>query len=62
MSVWLGPNSILVEVIQLDTRALMKVTQRVHGRRYLIGYCATIGELTRHVDLAELVEVIAFPG
>ncbi|MEU4511798.1 hypothetical protein AB0G05_20080 [Nonomuraea wenchangensis] len=62
MAVWSGPGGITVEVIQLESRALMKVCQVVNGRRYLLGYCATIGELTRYADLADLVEVIAFPG
>ncbi|GAB2918874.1 hypothetical protein ACFMQL_20660 [Nonomuraea fastidiosa] len=62
MAVWSGPGGITVEVIQLDSRALMKVTQTVNGRKYLLGYCATIAELTKHVDLADLVEVVAFPG
>lgn len=40
----------------------MKVSQHVNGTRYLLGYCATIGELTRHVDLADLVEILEFPA
>lgn len=57
MAVWRGPNGITVEVIQLNERQLFKVTQTVNAGRYLLGYCATIAQVTRHVDLADLVEV-----
>ncbi|MFI7643758.1 hypothetical protein [Nonomuraea sp. NPDC049400] len=62
MAQWSGPNGITVEVIQLNTRPLFKVTQTINGRRYLLGYYATIADLTRHVDLADLCEVISFPA
>lgn len=39
----------------------MKVTQQVDGRRYLLGYRGTVADATKHVDLADLVEVIHFP-
>ena len=45
----------------LQTRPLLKVTQIVNQRRYLLGYCRTIRDVEQHVDLADLVEVIAFP-
>lgn len=62
MAQWSGPKGIVVEVIRLDARPLFKVTQTVRGHRYLLGYCATIAEVTKHVDLADLCEVIDFPG
>lgn len=62
MARWRGPNGIEIEVIQLDQRHLIKVCQRVNGHRYLIGYCATVAEVAEHVDLADLVELIDFPG
>ncbi|MBT2226387.1 hypothetical protein [Nonomuraea sp. NEAU-A123] len=53
-----------MEIITLDTRSLYKITQRVNGRKYLLGYSATIDELVHvhHVDLADLVEVLEFPA
>lgn len=62
MAVWRGPGGISVEVIRLETRPLLKVTQTVNGRRYLLGYYATIADVTKHVDLADLCEVIRFPS
>ncbi|WP_157548705.1 transposase [Nonomuraea candida] len=62
MACWHGPRGIQVEVITLGSGQLFKVTQRTNGRRYLVGYCATVGQLARHVDLADLVEVLAFPA
>jgi hypothetical protein len=62
MTRWSGPKGIVVEVIRLDARSLFKVTQTVHGHRYLLGYCATIAQVTKYVDLADLCEVITFPG
>jgi hypothetical protein len=59
---WHGPRGIEIEIILLDSGPLMKVTQQVNGRRYLLGYCATIADVTKHVDLADLVEVIPFPA
>ena len=60
MAAWHGPGGILVEVIVLDKRACLRVSQIVNGRRYHQAYCS-LAELPQHVDLADLVEVIAFP-
>ncbi|WP_165969580.1 hypothetical protein [Nonomuraea terrae] len=49
-------------MITLNDRQRFKVTQKTNGRRYLLGYCATIAQVTRHVDLADLVEVVDFPA
>jgi hypothetical protein len=62
MKTWHGPDGILVEVIVLDARPVLKVTQLVNGRAYLLGYCRTIVDVAEHVDLADLVEVIPFPA
>ena len=59
---WHGPNGIQVEPIILDARPLLKVTQTVNGRRYLLEYCRTIAHVTAHVDLADLIEVIDLPA
>lgn len=58
---WCGPNGIQVEAIVLNRRPLLKVTQHVNGRRYLLGYCATTSAVSKHVDLADLCEVYPFP-
>lgn len=62
MATWRGPRGIEIEVIQLDARCLYKVTQTVRSHRYLLGYCASVAEVAEHVDLADLVELIDFPG
>ena len=58
---WRGPDGIEVEAIVLNGRPRLRVSQRVNGRRYLLSYCRTIRDVEQHVDLADLVEVIAFP-
>jgi len=58
---WRGPNGIQVEVIMLDSGPMLKITQTVNGHRYINGYARTIADLTKHVDLADLVEVVDFP-
>ena len=60
MAVWRGPDGLLVEVIVLDRRACLRVSQVVNGRRYHQAYCS-LAELGRYVDPADLCEVIAFP-
>lgn len=61
MTRWHGPRGIEVEVILRDTGPMIRIRQTVNGRKYLVGYCATIAQVTQHVDLADLVEVIDFP-
>ncbi|MEU4576590.1 transposase [Nonomuraea sp. NPDC023979] len=58
MAVWRGPDGILIEPIVLEQRPCLRVTQDVNGRRYLLGYCTSVKQVARHVDLADLVEVI----
>ncbi|MFI7419477.1 hypothetical protein [Nonomuraea sp. NPDC049684] len=58
MTRWHGPRGILVEIITLGARQRIKVTQTVNGRRYLLGYYGAIAQIVRHVDLADLVEVV----
>ncbi|MFC4006672.1 transposase [Nonomuraea purpurea] len=62
MTSWRGPRGIEVEVIRLDRREVFKVTKTGRHGRFLLGYCATIAQVTQHVDLADLVEVIPFPS
>jgi hypothetical protein len=61
VAVWRGPDGILIEPIVLQQRPCLKITQDVNGRRYLIGYATRVQEVARHVDLADLVEVIQLP-
>ena len=61
MATWRGPDGIEVEVVVLDKRTCLRVTQVVNGRRYHDVDCG-LAELTEYVDLADLCEVVAFPG
>ncbi|SEL46104.1 hypothetical protein [Nonomuraea pusilla] len=61
MTSWYGPDGIVVEVIVLDRRPRLRVTQLVNGRRYLVAYCTRVADVARHVDLADLVEILPFP-
>ena len=61
VATWYGPDGIEVEPIILDDRPRLRVSQTVNGRRYLLGYCATVRQVARHVALADLVEVIRLP-
>ncbi|MGN9846142.1 transposase [Nonomuraea sp. H19] len=58
---WHGPDGIRVEVIILNDRPRLRVTQRVNGRRYLVADCSRAPEVAAYVDLADLCEVIDFP-
>lgn len=58
MVVWHGPDGIQVEVIVLDQRPCYRITQTAGGRRYLLAYARRVAEVARHVDLADLTEVI----
>lgn len=57
---WHGPEGVEVEVIMLGRRTCLRVSQRVRGRRYHQAYCS-LAELSQHVDLADLCEVLDFP-
>ncbi|MDP4501093.1 transposase [Nonomuraea turcica] len=61
MATWHGPEGIIVEPIILNDRPRLRVTQLVHGRRYLLDYCTNTRQVAQHVDLADLVEVIPLP-
>lgn len=61
MATWRGPDGLLVEVIVLDRRPRLRVSQTIRGRRYHLAYCS-LAQLTEYVDLADLCEVIPFPG
>jgi hypothetical protein len=55
---WVGPGNVEVEHIILDGRSTLRVCWRRGSRRYVVAYCRSIRELTQHVELADLVEVI----
>ena len=61
MATWHGPDGITVEPIILNDQPRLRVTQIVNGHRYLLGYCANVRQVAKHVDLADLVEVIPLP-
>lgn len=52
-----------MDVIVLDRRPRLRVTQTVGGRTYLVGYYRRPEQLAGEagLDLADLVEVIPFP-
>ena len=60
MATWRGTDGIEVEVIVLNERPCLRVTQVVNGRRFHEVDCG-LAELGRYVDLADLCEVVAFP-
>ena len=62
VAVWRGPRGLLIEVIVLDRSPLYRVSQFVNGRRYHLAYAHDVAGVAEHVDLADLVEVFAFPG
>ncbi|WP_062353667.1 hypothetical protein [Herbidospora yilanensis] len=49
-------------MIVLGKAARLRVTQVLGGRRWHVANHRTIREVEQHVDLADLVEVIAFPA
>ncbi|MER6007405.1 MULTISPECIES: hypothetical protein [Nonomuraea] len=62
MRVWRGPDGIEIEIITLDQRTCYRISQRVNGIRYHLGYTRRVQEIARHVPLADLVEVIQLPA
>lgn len=60
MATWRGTGGIEVEVIVLNDRSCLRVTQIVNGRRYHETYCS-LDQLAQYVDLADLCEVLPFP-
>ncbi|MFD1547038.1 transposase [Nonomuraea guangzhouensis] len=61
MATWRGPDGIEVEVVVLDKRPCLRVTQVVNDRRFYEADCFNLHQLAEYVDLADLCEVIAFP-
>ncbi len=59
VSRWIGTNGIEVEHIVLNGRPTLRVCWTGGRNRYIVAYCRSIAELARHVDLADLVEVVA---
>jgi hypothetical protein len=55
---WLSPNGIEVEHIIREGRPCLRVSHRVNGRLYWVADCWSPAEVSVHVDLAELVEVV----
>lgn len=58
---WRGPRGIKIEAIILDRRPMLRITQTVGRRTYLVAYCRNEREVERYVPLEELVEVIPLP-
>ncbi|MCW2877713.1 MAG: hypothetical protein JWQ95_1813 [Sphaerisporangium sp.] len=57
MSRWVGSNGYEVEPIRLDGRTLLRVRQ--YG--VLVSYCSSVAEVSKYVDLDELVELVTLP-
>ncbi|GAA3120457.1 hypothetical protein GCM10010466_09250 [Planomonospora alba] len=55
MGIWLGPNGIEVEALVMNDRPCLRITRLVGGKRTLVADCADVREVSRYVDLAELV-------
>ncbi|MBP2704378.1 transposase [Microbispora sp. RL4-1S] len=55
MSKWVGVDGWTVDLVRLNGRPLL----RVRHLGYHVAYCASPAELARHIDLADLVEVVA---
>ena len=49
-------------MITLDQWARIRVSRIVGYDRILIAYCSTPDEVAKHVNLADLCEVIPMPG
>ncbi|GII34640.1 transposase [Planotetraspora mira] len=54
MTKWVGVHGYEIEAIVLNGRQRLRV--RLYG--YLVAYCMSVAEVARHVDLADLVEVV----
>ncbi|WP_214109601.1 transposase [Acrocarpospora catenulata] len=54
---WVGPDGLEIVPATLGGRQVLRV--RRHGR--LIADCFSVEAVARHVDLADLCEVIALP-
>ncbi|WP_204012771.1 transposase [Sphaerimonospora thailandensis] len=55
---WVGPDGYEIEPARRGGRQVLRI--RHHGR--LVADCLSVEEVARHVDLADLCEVIPFPG
>ncbi|GGP17230.1 transposase [Nonomuraea glycinis] len=55
---WVGSDGCEIVLATRAGRQVLRV--RRHGR--LVADCASVEEVARHVDLADLCEVIAFPS
>ncbi|WP_055479162.1 hypothetical protein [Sphaerimonospora mesophila] len=55
---WVGPDGYEIVPAHVGGRQVLRV--RRHGR--LVADCLSVEEVARHVDLADLCELISFPG
>ncbi|MFB4280876.1 hypothetical protein ACBJ59_36690 [Nonomuraea sp. MTCD27] len=62
MAIWRGPDGLIVEIIVLNRSPLYKISQMIKGHRYFVAYAHDVDTLTKHVELADLVEVIDLRG
>jgi hypothetical protein len=53
-----GTAGIEVEHIVLNGRPTLRVSWVGGRNRYIVAYCRSVAELSRHVDLADVVEVV----
>ncbi|GAA0403301.1 hypothetical protein GCM10009530_64130 [Microbispora corallina] len=54
MSRWVGGDGWEIDAVVLNGRQLL----RVRHLGYHVAYCASVRDVARHVDLADLVEVV----
>jgi hypothetical protein len=55
---WIGTDGIEIELIVLNGRSTLRVSWVGGRNRYTVAYCRSVAELSRYVDLADLVEVV----
>lgn len=57
MHKWVGVGGYEVDPVVIEGRQLL----RVRHLGYHIGFCSSVAEVARYVDLADLVEVVELP-
>ncbi|RCG32006.1 transposase [Sphaerisporangium album] len=58
MSVWVGSGHFTIDRIVLNGRQVLRIRQ--YG--FLVAYARSVADVARHVDLADLVEVVSLPA
>ncbi|MEU7894221.1 hypothetical protein AB0B45_15330 [Nonomuraea sp. NPDC049152] len=58
LPIWRPAAGHEIELIILNGRPCLRVSQWIAGRRYLIAYAWNVRQVAQHVDLADLVEVV----